>query len=100
MDASPEALLVTPGRRGPKRDYETALRVAEVIARVAPDGNWRAKSEDICDELDEADIRRPKTWKAKGYATWTDCCVGERDLVIKAIDHHLDRARERKETFS
>jgi hypothetical protein len=87
-------------KRGPQRDYETALQVAELVARHPPDGNWRARVEEICEELDEAEVRRPKPWKAKGYPTWYDCFIGERGLVIKAIEHHLDLAKEHKETFS
>jgi hypothetical protein len=40
----------TKGRkRGPKPDYETAGRVAEVIARVAPDGDSRSMLDEVCD---------------------------------------------------
>jgi hypothetical protein len=97
-EAAPPAEKIR--KRGPQRDYETALRVAEIVARLAPDGNWRARVEDICDELDDAEVRRPKPWKAKGYPTWYDCCVGERGLVIKAIEHHMELAQEHKRTFS
>jgi hypothetical protein len=88
------------GRRGPPRDFVTALRVEEVVRRLAPEGNWREKSEDICEGLDEARIRFPKTWKAKGHRTWYDCLMAERGLAIKAIGHHLERARERRQTIS
>jgi hypothetical protein len=91
-------------KRGPQRDYATAARVAKIIAQVAPDGNWRAKLDDICDKLDESEVPCPKTWKKKGYLTWYDCCAGERDLVIKAIVHHvknhLKRVKEQEATFS
>lgn len=87
-------------RRGPKRDYDTALKVADVMERVAPDGNWRELLDILCDELDEAKVRRPKPWKQKGYLTWYACCAGERTLVIKAIEHHQELAREHKKTFS
>jgi hypothetical protein len=87
-------------KRGPKRDFETALRVDEVVARLAPDGNWRARLEDICDGLDDAKVRRPKPWTVRGYGTWYDCLTAERDLVVKAIEHHRERAREQKETIS
>jgi hypothetical protein len=97
---TPEPLPAIPGSRGPKRGYDTALRVAEVIAGVAPGGNWRAKLEDVCDSLDEAKIPRPKTWKAKGYGAWFDCWGGERSLVVKAIEHHLELAKEHRKTFS
>jgi hypothetical protein len=54
----------------------------------------------VCEDLDEAQVRRPKRWKGKGYKTWYDCMIAERPLVIKAIEHHLKRAREHKKTFS
>lgn len=89
------------GRKpGPPRDYATATRVAAIVDRIAPDGHWRVRLGNICDALDEDDVLRPKTWKAKGCATWADCCDRERELVIKAIDHHLRRAKEHKKTFS
>jgi hypothetical protein len=101
-DAAPAAPSGAASRRkpGPQRDYETALKVAAVIASLAADGNWRAQLENLCEALDEAGIRRPQPWKAKGYMTWYDCLVAERSLVIKAIEHHQERAKERKETFS
>lgn len=86
--------------RGPARDYETASQVAEIVARVAPDGDWRSRLEDICDELDERRVRCPKTWKKRGHGDWFDCLSTERELVVKAIEHHLKRARENPETFS
>ena len=89
-----------PRKRGPKRDYETALQVAAVITQLAPDGNWRERVEEICDGLDEAEVGRAKPWKKRGYRTWSDCFLGERGLVNKAIEHHIDLAHEHKETFS
>jgi hypothetical protein len=86
-------------RRGAKPDFATALEVDGVITRVAPDGKWQAQLDDICDQLDEADIRRPKPWRAKGYKTWCDCLIFERHLVINAISHHLKRAQEHKQSL-
>lgn len=100
-NAKATATTVTERRkRGPTRDFETALKVDGVITRLAPDGNWRARLEDICEGLDEAQVRRPKPWKRKGHSTWFDCVISERPLVIKAIEHHLKLAQQRKETFS
>ncbi len=79
-------------RRGPKRDYETARRVEEIVTRVAGGDKWRSKLDDICYELDEASVRRPKTWKARGYTDWVDA-MRERHLVEKAISHHLKLGR-------
>jgi hypothetical protein len=87
-------------RRGPQRDFETALQVDAVVRRLAPDGDWHAQLANICDGLDEAEVRCPKPWKNKGYGTWYDCMTAERSLVVKAIAHHRELAREPRETFS
>lgn len=97
---TPRTTVTIHGKRGPKRDFETAMKVDEVITRLAPDGNWRAQLEAVCEGLDEALVRRPKPWKAKGYRAWYDCMTDERALVIKAIEHHRERAQEYKKTFS
>jgi hypothetical protein len=86
-------------RRGPKPDYETALRVAEIVARVAGKEKWRTKLEDICFELDESTIPRPKTWKARGHRDWFEA-LSERHLVEKAIAHHLELSTQYRNTFS
>lgn len=86
-------------KRGPKPDYETAGRVAEIVARVAGEDQWRSKLDDICLELDESTIPRPKTWKARGHGDWFDA-LSERHLVEKAIAHHLELAARHRETFS
>src|ERR1700683_796590 len=51
-------------KRGPTRDYETALRAAAMVQRVAPDGDWRPKLDEICEALDEEKIPFPKHEKA------------------------------------
>jgi hypothetical protein len=101
---TPAADRTEPGnpsrpRRGPKRDYETARKVEEIVTRVAGGGKWRSKLDDICFELDEASVRRPKTWKVRGHTDWVDA-MRERPLVEKAITHHLELAAGEKKTFS
>jgi hypothetical protein len=85
--------------RGPKPDYETALRVTEVVKRVAGEGKWRRQLEDICIELDERAVPHPKTWNGRGYRSWLDS-LSERQLAEKAITHHLEMAARRKITVS
>jgi hypothetical protein len=90
-------------KRGPKPDYENAALVAEIVARVAPDGDWRSRRDDVCEALDEAKVPIPRTWrKGRKCKCWCDCV--ERDIVIKAIEYRLDIAREQKKatpaTFS
>jgi hypothetical protein len=86
------------GRRGPAPDFETPSRVAAVVARVAPDGDWRSKWEEVCEALDEEEISCPKTWHKKQppCRSWSDCL--ERPLVIKAIDYRLERANHPQNT--
>ncbi|MBZ5604448.1 MAG: hypothetical protein LAO79_19265 [Acidobacteriia bacterium] len=82
---------LTKGRKpGPKRDRERALQVKEIVARFAPDGDWRSKLDEICEALDERGVPFPKSWKSDGCRSWSDCT--ERQLVIKAIDYRLRTA--------
>jgi hypothetical protein len=86
-NAVQESLTSRKIARGPKRDYETALRVQKVIAGITGGASWRSKLEDICFELDEQSVPCPKTWKKRGHDDWSDC-LKERALVVKAIEHH------------
>jgi hypothetical protein len=104
--ATQPGILSIPGgkgrKRGPKPDYKTAARVAEIVVRLAPDGGWRLKLDDILIALDDEKIPRPKTWKRNhGYESWyasvsADDDVGRgRHLAIEAIKHHLKLAKEK-----
>ncbi len=86
-------------KRGPEPDYELAAQVAEVVLSVAVDQPWLSKLDDICEMLDDRNIRRPKTWKDRGYASWCSAAVGERSLVVKAITHHLELDRVKPQTL-
>jgi hypothetical protein len=97
-DSAKTAASLDP-RRGPRPDYETAKRVAEIVARVAGEGKWRHKLDDICLELDEDDVPHPKTWKARSFRGWLDS-LSERHLAEMAITHHLKIAARRKITVS
>ena len=81
-------------KRGPKPDCEAASRVAEIVERVAPDGDWRSKLDEVCDALDEAKIPVPKRWRTKS-PPWRMWCDGilERPVVIKAIQRRCDRGQ-------
>jgi hypothetical protein len=83
--------------RGPKPDFETALRVAEVVTAVAGNGPWRSKLEEIRDELDRRGVPHPKKWRAEDHGDWL---TREREYVVKAIEHHLTVAARHRETFS
>jgi hypothetical protein len=75
------------------------VKVAEIVERVAGRDKWRTKLEDICLELDESTIPRPKTWKARGHRDWFEA-LSERHLVEKAIAHHLELSTQYRNTFS
>jgi hypothetical protein len=90
----------TQRRRGPAPNYETAVRVAATLARIAPDTPWKRKLDEICIALDEEQVPRPKPWKSKGYRDWFSCLSGDRGLVVKAIEHHMKLSRRAGETFS
>jgi len=85
--------------RGPRPNYETALRVEEIVTRIAREGKWRRMLGDICVELDEQAVPRPKPWKKRGYSSWFDS-LSEPQLAEKAITHHLEVAARRKTTVS
>lgn len=87
-------------RRGPRPDYATAGRVASIVEQFAGTTNWRSKLDEICWELDEKRIARPKPWKRKGYTDWIACLSAERQLAVKAIEHHLKLAKQYRETIS
>jgi hypothetical protein len=90
-------------KRGPKTDYKVAARVAEIVARVAPDGEWRGKLDDVCEALDEEGIPFPAKWrKDRQCRCWADCL--EKAIAIKVIEYRLKTAKMRSkpgpETFS
>jgi hypothetical protein len=89
---------ITPKKRGPKPDHETALRVTEVIKAVAPDGDWKDKLEEICSALDKAELPHPKTWPRRDLPlkNWEDGAMIEPALAKKAIEHLLKVAKQRK----
>ena len=84
-------------KRGPKPDYEGAARVAEIVARVAPGGEWRGNLDGVCEALDEAAIPFPAKWRRdRQCRCWADCL--EKPIAIKAIEYRLEIAKQRKKT--
>ena len=69
-------------KRGPKPDHKSAARLAEIVARVAPDGDWRSKLDELgpalyhgvchasdpetCVASDHEKIPLPRGWSQKG----------------------------------
>jgi hypothetical protein len=88
------------GKRGPKPDFDMVSRVAEIVACVAPGRDWRAKLDDVCEALDEADIPFPSRWRKqdKSCRGWTD--YNERANAVKAIEYRLEIAKQRKKATS
>jgi hypothetical protein len=83
-------------KRGPKTDYETARLVAKIVQSIGED--WKSKLETLCSALDDDKVKRPKTWSRSD--DWSDQCGQNRDLVMKAIEHHLENAKRDPETIS
>jgi hypothetical protein len=79
-------------RPGPARDVATAKRVAEIVRRVTHGQPWKGELDDICEALDEEKIPCPKTWKKREIRSWAGATATDRQLAIKAIDHHLENA--------
>jgi hypothetical protein len=96
LAACPEHTPTLPPRkRGPKPDHETALLVATIVARVAPDGDWRSRVDDVCDALDDEQVPVPATWRRnRNVRKWGLC--DDRDIVVKAIEYRLGIAKQRK----
>jgi hypothetical protein len=94
--ASPEHTPKDPPRkRGPKPDRETALLVATIVARVAPEGDWRSRVDDVCDALDDEQVPVPATWRRnRNVRKWSLC--DDRDIVVKAIEYRLGIAKQQK----
>jgi hypothetical protein len=82
--------------RGPKPDHEAASRVAEIVARVAPDGDWRPRLDDICEALDEAQVPFPKRWRKRDRSCNGWAAYDERANAVKAIGYRLEIAKQRK----
>ncbi len=85
-------------KRGPKPDHEAASRVAEIVARVAPDGDWRPKLDDICEALDEAQIPSPPRWRKRDRSCDGWAAYDERANAVKAIEYRLEIAKKLKKT--
>ena len=85
------------GRRGPSRDYETAKKVAAMVAPFAPQWQSGVTLDNVLMALDDEEIPIPKTWRKKhDLHTWTDAGRDSktRHLARKAIQHHLALARD------
>ncbi|MCE5308534.1 MAG: hypothetical protein LLG20_12925 [Acidobacteriales bacterium] len=91
-------------KRGPKPDHESALRVAEIVARVAPHGDWRPRLDDLCEALDEDQVPYPARWRKRDRTCNGWAAYDERAHAVKAIEYRLKIAKQRKkatsETFS
>ena len=81
-------------KRGPKTQYDIAARVAEVVKRLAPDGDWRPKLDQICEALDVAKVPSPKVWHPRYAAkTWAD--YPEKSTAVKVIEDRLTLAKQK-----
>ncbi len=85
-------------KRGPKPDHQGAARVAEIVARLAPDGDWRSRVDDICEALDEAQIPFPARWRKRDRSCDGWAAYDERANAVKAIEYRLEIAKQRLKT--
>jgi hypothetical protein len=96
-----KARIKGEGRKpGPTADTESSLVVARIVARLAPDGNWRTKRAAILKAIDKKQVPVPKPWLKNRVLKWEDQM--ELPLVVKAIEYRLDpkkkeRQKEEKE---
>jgi|HubBroStandDraft_6_1064221.scaffolds.fasta_scaffold87523_2 hypothetical protein len=79
-------------KRGPKPDLDSAVRVATIVARIAPDADWRSKLDDLREALMNANVPFPQRWRS---LSWSD---QEDALVIKVIKRRLDMAKLGRKT--
>jgi hypothetical protein len=95
-------------KRGPKPDYETASRVAAIVARVVPVGDWHLKLSEVgealdhgvcnasdpkaCDASDHEKIPLPRGWKQKGN-DWLN--PPDNATMVKDIEYRLRTARKK-----
>ena len=87
------AEAAVPRRKpGPKRDIETARRVAGIVGRLAGGPNWRDQLDELCDTLDQEQVPRPMTWRKKNIRDWADAAAGYPNLAKHAVAHHLMNA--------
>ena len=87
--------------RGPRPDYETALKVRAIVEKTVPQGDWRRRGHlnEICEVLDE-EIQAPVAWQTaadEDYPiTWSEKLAGgarSRHIVVEAIAYRLKMAK-------
>jgi hypothetical protein len=85
-------------KRGPKPDYENARLVAEIVARIAPNGDIHANLYNICEALDQAGIPSPKKWRRRNspLKNWQDGASDVPTLAKQAINDRLKVAKRLK----
>jgi hypothetical protein len=90
--AAMASAAVPTKKPGPKRDIETARRVAGIVGRLAGDQEWRDQLDEICDTLDQEQVPRPTTWRKKNIRSWAGAAAGYPNLAKQAIAHRLKNA--------
>jgi hypothetical protein len=91
----------TGARTGPKPDPQRTARIVAVVERVAPDGNWKSKLDEILDALDDEkaedgeQILISPAWRHRKWKHWSDC--DDRRLAVKVIEYQLKCARKLRE---
>ena len=83
-------------KRGPKPDYDIAIRLAAVVARVAQDGDWRPKLDEICEALDDENVPSPKKWVGEDPSCRRWSTQADHQKAIKVIDYRLKQAKRQR----
>jgi hypothetical protein len=102
-DAGPAANRTNPAKsdgkgrkRGPKPDHEAASLVADIVAREAPDGDWRSKLDVVCEALDTAEVPYPSRWRKRDKSCDGWAAYDEKANAVKAIEYRLEIAKQGK----
>jgi hypothetical protein len=93
-DASGSDSTSQSRKRGPKPDFDTAARIAEIVRSVAPKGDWQSKLDDVCEALDEEKIPPPATWPQDEPPCRNWSGQIDRQKGIKAIKYRLQTAKK------
>jgi hypothetical protein len=77
-------------KRGPQPNLALAAQISEIVARIAPDGDWRSKLDDIRTALDAAQVPCPSRWRTN--RSWEG--QPEDALVRKIMEYRLRQAKQ------
>ena len=92
----PAAVPIVRRKRGPRDRTERYAEFSEAVGRLAPDGDWRPRLYDICEELDKlGTCPPPSTWKDERMRqiSWSDQLIYDPEKVRKIFHLWLGHSR-------